>query len=108
MPERLNSTGQGLREFCSQARGNTGEQYAGLFSLTDEGGRLTWAIQAPREGEQIPARKAPVSNIADWVQKIAELDPPAKSGTDAYKRLGGKKADVMAAFKQYREISQAA
>ncbi|MBF6336026.1 AAA family ATPase [Nocardia abscessus] len=97
-----------LREFCSQARDNTGEQYAGLFTLTDDGGRLTWAIHAPREGEQIPTLKAPSSNVDDWVQKIAALDPPAKSGNDAHRRLGGKKADLLAAYKQYCGLSEAA
>jgi hypothetical protein len=39
----------------------------------------------------------------DLVQRIAALAPPAASGNDAYRRIGGNRTAVLAAFKWYRQ-----
>lgn len=37
------------------------------------------------------------------VRRIAELDPPPKSANDAYRRIGGRKATILAAYRAWQD-----
>ena len=69
----------------------------------------SWPVQPPERsvyiagtGQQYDQPTAqPVR--ADPVAKIARLDPPAESGNDAFRRVGGHRASVRAAYKLWRD-----
>ena len=41
-------------------------------------------------------------SISDLAAALAALDPPPTSANDAAKRIGGNRARVLAAYRQYR------
>jgi hypothetical protein len=40
--------------------------------------------------------------MADLDAALAALDPPPTSANDAFKRLGGRRGEVLAAYRRYR------
>lgn len=48
-------------------------------------------------------RLATGNPITQLITQLSTLNPPATSGNDAHKRLGGKRSTVLAAFKEWNE-----
>ena len=55
------------------------------------------------ETQSASHRLSATNPVAVAEARIAELDPPAKSANDAFRRVGGSRAVVLAAFKKWSE-----
>ncbi|MFD2674810.1 AAA family ATPase [Gulosibacter bifidus] len=86
--------------------GSDKEPLAAKFELSVPGAfpdNLSWKLIAPAPGERAEAnQRANDDRLGQLVKQIEALDPPATSGSDAARRIQGRRQDI---FEAYRLIS---